>query len=195
MSDVLLIILIVWCFTTLIVGAFGYTSLKLHWGHIISVGASYLILCGVMSIVILIRGLFRFITTGSLGEDGIAGIIVCLIFAVIAVFLYIRAFSCCETVSQRILLPFVAFFLAFGWTIRFVLSFITHVPVDAGYEKKLAEQEAKQQAQQRDLEERRQAAKEAAMQQFGVSGSEVKVNSTGDMVQINDGSWIPVHIK
>lgn len=48
------------------------------------------------------------------------------------------------------------------------------------------DEKAKEEAQQRELAAKREAAKNAAMSQFGVSGSDVTVNKIGDMAKIGE---------
>ena len=187
------VILVLVNFAVLAYGVFGYKSLRLKWNGILGVGSSYFILLGLMAACSVVGGLI-----GMIGKNGSAPkfveLIVLLIFAVIGALLYLGAAASCATTGQKIGVLFAAIFIAYGWTLRFIWALITRSSMyDPAAD--IAKQEEAQRAEQEELERRREAVKMEAMKQFDVQGSDVTVNSTGDMVKINGGDFIPVKDK
>ncbi|MBQ8813801.1 MAG: hypothetical protein IJZ85_04835 [Lachnospiraceae bacterium] len=116
----------------MLIGAFGYNSLRRKWAGIIGVGGSYLILIGVMLLVAAIGTLIRVIGGGSAGANGVE-IVTSIIFLLIclAYTVYVMI-TRCTTVMQRIMLPIVAVLIGFGFCWRFLAALIFHIPMESG---------------------------------------------------------------
>ena len=183
------VILVLVNFAVLGYGVFGYKSLRLKWSGILGVGRSYIILLGVMAALSAVGGLIGMI--GKMDSaPGIGEILVLIVVAAICGVVYLGAAASCETTGQKIGLLFAAIFIAYGWMLRFIWALITRAPMYDPADD-IARQQAAEEAERAALEARREAVKSEAMKQFDVQGSDVTVNSTGDMVKVN-GEWVPV---
>lgn len=128
MEAVLLIVSIILMF----VGFFGYNSLRRKWAGIVGVGGSYIIFLGIMLLVMMVGSLIMAIG-GKLGGVDVGELIITVIFMVLCLLytVYIMI-ARCETAAQRIMLPFVACFIAFGFCWRLLAAVVFHVPMESG---------------------------------------------------------------
>lgn len=112
-------------------GFFAYNSLRRKYAGTIGVGGSYIILLGVM---LLFSSIGQIIGAIS-GESNVSaleivlGVVVMLLCLGYMVFVMLTR---CETVAQRILLPFAACLIGFGFIWRLLASIVAHVPMESG---------------------------------------------------------------
>lgn len=111
------------------VGAICFNPLRRKMSGIIGVGGSYLILAGVMLLVMLLSSLF---SGAGLGESAFEGIIaIIFLLLCIAYTVYVMLVRC-NSVKQRILLPFAAVLIGLGFCLRFLGALIFHIPMGNG---------------------------------------------------------------
>ena len=124
--------LIIFAIVLMVVGYFGYNPLRKKWAGIIGVGGSYIVLLGVGLLVMMIGSLISLITGGST-EGGIVEVIISVIAMLLclAYMVYVML-TRCETIAQRILLPFVACLIGFGFCWRLLASIVFHAPMESG---------------------------------------------------------------
>ena len=106
---------------------FAYNALRRKYAGIIGIPGSYFILLTAFLVIGLIRGIF----TGGFGEtplELILTILVMLAGLAYTVLMILR----CETLADRILLPFAAILIGSGFCIRFVAAIAFHVPMESG---------------------------------------------------------------
>ena len=106
---------------------FAYNALRRKYAGIIGIPGSYFILLTAFLVIGLIRGIF----TGGFGESALELVLtVVIMLAGIAytVLMILR----CETLSDKILLPFAAILIGSGFCIRFIASIVFHVPMESG---------------------------------------------------------------
>jgi ABC-type uncharacterized transport system permease subunit len=106
---------------------FAYNALRRKYAGIIGIPGSYFILLTAFLVIGLIRGIF----TGGFGESALELVLtVVIMLAGIAytVLMILR----CETLADRILLPFAAILIGSGFCIRFVAAIAFHVPMESG---------------------------------------------------------------
>ena len=106
---------------------FAYNALRRKYAGIIGIPGSYFILLTAFLVIGLIRGIF----TGGFGEtplELILTILVMLAGIAYTVLMILR----CETVGDKILLPFAAILIGSGFCIRFIAALVFHVPMESG---------------------------------------------------------------
>ena len=106
---------------------FAYNALRRKYAGIIGIPGSYFILLTAFLVIGLIRGIF----TGGFGESALELVLtVVIMLAGIAytVLMILR----CDTLADKILLPFAAILIGSGFCIRFVAAIAFHVPMESG---------------------------------------------------------------
>ncbi len=127
---VLMLVGIAFIFCFAMVGIFRYDKLKSKWSGIMGVGKGYFIATGLVAAVGLIIAIVMAIKSRSgsaeiTSDELLAGIIVCLIFVILGVFLFLGCAKRCETKAQVIMLPFVALLMSFGFSLRLMGALFT----------------------------------------------------------------------
>ena len=126
-----MIILIIAAIAFMFLGFFAYNPLRKKYAGIIGVGGSYVVLLGVMllfsSIGQIIKSITRTSNTSAL--EIIMGLVIMLLCLGYMVYVMLTR---CETVAQRILLPFVACLIGFGFCWRFLAAIVFHMPMENG---------------------------------------------------------------
>lgn len=124
--------LIILAIILMVVGYFSYNPLRKKWAGIIGVGGSYIVLLGVGLFVMMIGSLISLITGGST-EGGIVEVIISVIAMILCwVYMVHVMLTRCETTAQKILLPFVACLIGFGFCWRLLASIVFHTPMESG---------------------------------------------------------------
>lgn len=124
--------LIILAILLMVVGYFGYNPLRKKWAGIIGVGGSYIVLLGVALFVMMIGSLISLITGGST-EGGIVEVIISVIAMLLCLAYMVHVMlTRCETTAQKILLPFVACLIGFGFCWRLLASIVFHTPMESG---------------------------------------------------------------
>ena len=106
---------------------FAYNGLRRKYAGIIGIPGSYFILLTAFLVIGLIRGIIK----GGFGEtplELVLTIVIMLAGIAYAVLMILR----CETLSDKILLPFAAILIGSGFCIRFIASIAFHVPMESG---------------------------------------------------------------
>lgn len=126
-----MIILIIAAIAFMLLGFFAYNSIRKKYAGIIGVGGSYLVLLGVMLLFSSIGQIIGTITGNSnvSALEIILGVVVMLLCLGYMVFAMLTR---CETVVQRILLPFAACLIGFGFIWRFLAAIVLHMPMESG---------------------------------------------------------------
>lgn len=115
-------------------GFFLYNPLRRKFKGIIGVGGSYLLATGLLLLIALIASIFSKELRASM-EGGVAGLILYIVIALAAVaYLAFIMLTRCQTVGQRIALPFVVLVIAFGFATRLLASIFLHMPMESGKE-------------------------------------------------------------
>lgn len=115
-------------------GFFLYNPLRRKFKGIIGVGGSYLLATGLMVLIGLIAAIFSKEARASM-DGGVAGLILYIVIALAAVaYLAFIMLTRCQTVGQRIALPFVVLVIAFGFATRLLASIFLHLPMEGGKE-------------------------------------------------------------
>lgn len=115
-------------------GFFLYNPLRRKFRGIIGVGGSYFLATGVMVLIGLIAAIFSKEARASM-DGGVAGLILYIVIALAAVaYLAFIMLTRCQTVGQRIALPFVVLIIAFGFATRLMASIFLHMPMESGKE-------------------------------------------------------------
>ncbi len=130
-------ILIIVVILAMLASLFGYARLRRAYNGVIGVPGSYFATIGLMLTVYMIIGLFQPKT--EVGA-GIAEIIFTIAVAIIAIGYLVFVMLCkCNTLAQKIFLPFAVVLIAFGWCWRLLGAIFMKIPmqVDMG-EKKAA---------------------------------------------------------
>lgn len=113
-------------------GFFLYNPIRRKWSGIIGIGGSYLIATGMIVIISLIAAIFSKSARASM-DGGVIGFIFYIIIALLTIaYLAHIMMTRCNTVAQRIMLPFVVLILAFGWASRMMASIFFHMPMESG---------------------------------------------------------------
>ncbi|MBR6790548.1 MAG: hypothetical protein IKM31_06760 [Oscillospiraceae bacterium] len=112
-----------------LIGAFGYNAFRRKMYGIIGVPGSYFSLIGMMLIVLLIGQLFSGGEVGASIGEIIGYVVLALVF--LAYMIYVMIVRC-DTVGQRIMLPFMAALIAFGFVWRFLAALLLHIPMGNG---------------------------------------------------------------
>ena len=106
---------------------FAYNGLRRKYAGIIGIPGSYFILLTAFLVIGLIRGIIK----GGFGEtplELVLTIVIMLAGIAYTVLMILR----CETLSDKILLPFAAILIGSGFCIRFIASIAFHVPMESG---------------------------------------------------------------
>lgn len=122
-------ILIALAVILMLAGGIFYNKLRASVYGIIGVGGSYMATIGIMMLFLLLTSLF----TWTLPVANITELIVSIIFMLGGVgYLVYVMLTRCQTVMQRVLLPFIAVMIAFGFCWRFVLMLVLKIPMGNG---------------------------------------------------------------
>lgn len=123
------VFLVVFAVVAMLAGAIFYNPLRKKVDGIIGVGGSYIILLGVMLLVMTIGNLL-----GLGGEETqTSEVIVAIVFLLISIAYTVYVMICkCETVMQRVTLPFIATLIGMGFCWRFLMKLFLHVPMAGG---------------------------------------------------------------
>ena len=115
----------------MLIGFFGYNPLRRKYAGVIGVGGSYFILLGLLLLVSSVGQIARMIAGDSKTStlEIILGLVVMLVCLAYMVYVMLTR---CETVAQRILLPFVACLIGFGFCWRLLGAIIFHMPIESG---------------------------------------------------------------
>lgn len=109
--------------------AIFYNPLRRKVYGIIGVGGSYFATLGIMTFFMFIGTLISLFAGGGVGD--VTEFIVCIVFMLIGVgYLVYVMLTRCDTVMQRILLPFIAIMIAFGFCWRFLFALLLRVPME-----------------------------------------------------------------
>lgn len=126
-----MIILIVLAIAFMFLGFFAYNPLRRKYAGIIGVGGSYLILLGVMLLFSSIGQIIGTITGKSnvSALEIVLGVVIMLLCLGYLVYVMLTR---CDTVAQRILLPFAACLIGFGFIWRLLAALVLHMPMESG---------------------------------------------------------------
>ena len=126
-----MIILIIAAIAFMFLGLFSYNPIRRKYAGIIGVGGSYVVLLGVMLLFSSVGQIIGTITGKSnvSALEIVLGVVVMLLCLGYMVFVMLTR---CETVAQRILLPFVACLIGFGFIWRFLAAIVFHMPMESG---------------------------------------------------------------
>ena len=126
-----MIILIIAAITFMFLGFFAYNPLRRRYAGIIGVGGSYVILLGVMLLFSSIGQIVGTITgTSNVSTlEIVLGVVIMLLCLGYLVYIMLAR---CDTVAQRILLPFAACLIGFGFIWRFLAAIVFHMPIESG---------------------------------------------------------------
>lgn len=114
-----------------IFGAIFYNGLRRKVFGVIGVGGSYLATIGIMCFVTLAISLFDKKSHPSVMD--VLGLLV--IGADCVAYLVYIMITRCNSVAQRVMLPFIALFIAFGFCERFLLGMLLKIPMGDGTPK------------------------------------------------------------
>lgn len=106
---------------------FAYNGLRRKYTGIIGIPGSYFILLTAFLVIGLIRGIIK----GGFGEtplELVLTIVIMLAGIAYTVLMILR----CETLADKILLPFAAILIGSGFCIRLVAAIAFHVPMESG---------------------------------------------------------------
>lgn len=106
---------------------FAYNALRRKYAGIIGVPGSYFILLTAFLVIGLIRGIF----TGGFGESALE-LVLTVVIMLAGIAYTVMMILRCETLADRILLPFAAILIGSGFCIRFVAAIAFHVPMESG---------------------------------------------------------------
>lgn len=109
----------------MLAGAIFYNPVRKKMAGIIGVGGSYFVLLGVLLII-------NFKEVIGEAKDNKVVIIVPIVFILIAIAYLVFAMLRCETVGQRIFLPFAACLIGFGFAWRLLGAIVFHIPMESG---------------------------------------------------------------
>lgn len=110
-------------------GAFFYNPLRRKMAGIVGVGGSYLILIGIMLLITCIAMIFG---GEKIGANGVE-IVVTIIFMVLTLgYMVFIMITRCNTVMQKIMLPFAAILIGMGFAWRLLALLILHIPMENG---------------------------------------------------------------
>lgn len=117
----------------IIVGTVRYNKLRRNWYGIIGVGGSYFSLIGLIVLFELIGTIAQMIAgTAEMEMSIFEGILTIAVMLAALAYLGFVMLTRCKTVKQRIMLPFVACMIAFGFCIRFLMKLFLHMPMEDG---------------------------------------------------------------
>lgn len=123
------VFLVVVAVVAMLAGAIFYNPLRRKVDGIIGVGGAYIILVGVLLLVMTIGNLFGL----SSGETQASDLIVAIVFLVLSIAYTVYVMICkCETVMQRVTLPFIAALIGMGFCWRLLMKIFLHVPMAGG---------------------------------------------------------------
>lgn len=106
---------------------FAYNALRRKYAGIIGIPGSYFILLTAFLVIGLIRGIF----TGGFGESALE-LVLTVVIMLAGIAYTVMMILRCETLADRILLPFAAILIGSGFCIRFVAAIAFHVPMESG---------------------------------------------------------------
>lgn len=129
------VVLLIAAVALMLVGFFGYNPIRRKWAGIIGVGGAYIITLGIMLGVSLIGALIGAIFGGSTGGADAIEVILVVVFAVLCLgYMVFVMLTRCQTVAQRIMLPFVSLLIGFGFCWRLLAAIFLHMPMESGKE-------------------------------------------------------------
>lgn len=123
-----LIIAVVFLMCITAIGTIRYNTLRRNWYGIIGLPGAFLSMFGVMILVMLVGEIvqngFGFMSDGGLFY---------VILLVVAILYMVKVMlTKCHTAAQRIMLPFVAILMTFGFCVRLIFSVLIHMPMSDG---------------------------------------------------------------
>ena len=117
----------------MLVGFFGYNPIRKKWARIIGVGGDYIITLGILLGVSLIGSVIGTILGAPTAGTSAMEVILVVVFAVLCLgYMAYVMLTRCQTVTQRILLPFVALLIGFGFCWRLLAAIFLHMPMESG---------------------------------------------------------------
>lgn len=126
-------ILIIIAVVLMFVGFFGYNSLRKKWNGVIGVGGAYIITLGILLGVSLFGSIIGTIFGASTEGASVGEVILVVIFTVLCLgYMVYIMLTRCQTLAQRVLLPFVALVIGFGFCWRLLASIFLHIPMEDG---------------------------------------------------------------
>ena len=133
--------LLILCAVFMVGGFVAYNPLRRKMDGIIGVGGAYFILIGILMLFASIGQIAGTIS----GTSNVSALEIILGIAVAVAglgYMVIVMLSRCQTAGQRILLPFAAMFIGFGFCWRLLAAIFLHMPMESG--KKSAMDEIKE---------------------------------------------------
>lgn len=112
-----------------IFGAIFYNRLRSNWYGVLGVGGAYFILVGIMLLVALLATLFG---KGEMGAEPVERITLIVVMVAALGYMVYLILARCKSVKQKILLPFAAVLLGFGFALRLVMAIALRVPMSNG---------------------------------------------------------------
>lgn len=123
--------LLILCAVFMVGGFVAYNPLRRKMDGIIGVGGAYLILLGILMLFASIGQIAGTIS----GASNVSALEIILGIAVAVSglgYMVIVMLSRCQTAGQRILLPFAAMFIGFGFCWRLLAAIFLHMPMESG---------------------------------------------------------------
>lgn len=128
-------VLLIAAFALMFVGFFGYNPIRKKWAGVIGVGGAYIITLGILLGVSLIGSIIGTILGAPTGGTSVVEVLLIVVFAVLCLgYMVYVMLTRCQTVAQRILLPFVALLIGFGFCWRLLAAIFLHMPMESGTE-------------------------------------------------------------
>ena len=115
----------------MILGFCAYNPLRRKYAGTIGVGGSYLVLLGIMLLASSVGQIIGTVT----GESNVSALEIILGVSVMILCLGYMVYvmlTRCQTVKQRILLPFAACLIGCGFCWRLLAAIVAHVPMESG---------------------------------------------------------------
>ena len=132
MEDFQMAILFVVAVALMLAGFLGYNSIRRKWAGIIGIGGAYIITLGILMGVSLIGAIIGTIFGASTEGSSIGEVILIIIFTVLCLgYMVYVMLTRCQTVAQRVLLPFVALLIGFGFCWRLLAAIFLHMPMES----------------------------------------------------------------
>lgn len=111
-------------------GAIFYNPLRRKMMGVIGVGGSYLILIGIMCLVMMIGQLIQ---GNAKANASATEIVITILFMIAALgYMVFVMITRCRTAIQRVMLPFAAVLIGFGFCWRFLAALVLHIPMENG---------------------------------------------------------------
>lgn len=128
-----MVILIAVAVIAMLGGAIFYNPLRRKMAGVVGVGGSYLILIGIMLLVMCIGQLFGGSEVATNTTEVVLSV-VCMLAAI--GYMVLVMIKRCNSVGQRILLPFAACLIGLGFAWRLLASIVLHIPMESGKNEK-----------------------------------------------------------